>query len=157
MDPPERIRPRVTAAKVLVVGGGPAGLEAAMSLGKRGYEVILAEASSRLGGRAGREARLPGMASYIRVADYREAQLRGLRTVERTQGEVTAAEILDYDFDHVAVATGARWRADGVGRFHTQPITRHPGLPVLTPDDRGDTIPFLREVTELSPRGTGRR
>jgi dimethylamine/trimethylamine dehydrogenase len=106
-----------------------------MSLGKRGYEVILAEATNSLGGRVALEARLPGMASYIRVADYREAQLRRLRTVERTQGEVTAAEILDYDFDHVAVATGARWRADGVGRFHTQPIARDPALPVLTPDD----------------------
>src|SRR6185312_12422177 len=78
---PERFRHCTTAAKVLVVGGGPAGLEAAKCLG----------------GRVALEARLPGMASYIRVADYREAQLRRLRTVERTQGEVTAAEILDYD------------------------------------------------------------
>jgi dimethylamine/trimethylamine dehydrogenase len=132
---PERIRHRTKDAKVLVVGAGPAGLEAAMCLGQRGYEVILAETTSTLGGRVAREARLPGMASYIRVADYREGQLRRLRTVERTQGEVTAQEILNYDFHHVAVATGARWRADGVGRFHTQPIARDPGLPVLTPDD----------------------
>ena len=144
---PERFRHCTTAAKVLVVGGGPAGLEAAMCLGKRGYEVILAEASGTLGGRVALEARLPGMASYIRVADYREAQLRRLRTVERTQGEVTAAEILDYDFDHVAVATGARWRADGVGRFHTQPIARDPGLPVLTPDDlMAGTLPDAERV-----------
>jgi dimethylamine/trimethylamine dehydrogenase len=132
---PERMRPRTTEAKVLIVGGGAAGLEAAQSLGKRGYEVILAEACATLGGRVTREARLPGMASYIRVVDYREAQLRRLRTVERTQGEVSAQEILDYDFDHVAIATGARWRADGVGRHHTQPIPLDPALPVLTPDD----------------------
>jgi dimethylamine/trimethylamine dehydrogenase len=132
---PERMRPKTTDAKVLVVGGGPAGLEAAQSLGKRGYEVILAETSGTLGGRVAREARLPGMASYIRVVDYRVGQLRRLRTVERTQGAVTAEEILGYDFDHVAVATGARWRDDGVGRFHTQPLPRDPALPVLTPDD----------------------
>jgi dimethylamine/trimethylamine dehydrogenase len=132
---PERIRPRTSEAKVLVVGGGPSGLEAAQALGKRGYEVILAETSATLGGRAAREARLPGMASYIRVADYRIAQLRRLRNVERTQGEVTASEILDYDFGHVAVATGARWRADGVGRYHTQPIPLDDALPVLTPDE----------------------
>ncbi len=132
---PERIRHRTTDAKVLIVGGGPAGLEAATSVGKRGYEVILAEASGALGGRVAHEARLPGMASYIRVADYREAQLRRLRTVQRTQGEVSAEEILDYDFDHVAVATGARWRADGVGRHHTRPIPLDPALAVLTPDD----------------------
>jgi dimethylamine/trimethylamine dehydrogenase len=132
---PERIRPATSPAKVLVVGGGPAGLEAATCLGARGYEVILSEATNTLGGRAALEARLPGMASYVRVADYREAQLRRLRAVERTEGEVTAAEILDYDFDHVAVATGARWRADGVGRHHTQPIPLDRALPVLTPDD----------------------
>ncbi len=132
---PERIRPRTTEAKVLVVGGGPAGLEAAQSLGKRGYEVILADRSGRLGGRAAREARLPGMASYVRVADYRLAQLKTLRNVEQAESEVTPEEILDYDFTHVAVATGARWRDDGVGRFHTRPIARDPALPVLTPDD----------------------
>jgi dimethylamine/trimethylamine dehydrogenase len=130
---PERIRPAGRAAKVLVVGGGPAGLEAATALGKRGYEVILAEESSLLGGRAAREARLPGMASYIRVADYREAQLDRLRTVERAQSRVTADEILGYDFAHVAVATGAHWRGDGVGRHHTRPLAA--GSPVLTPDD----------------------
>jgi dimethylamine/trimethylamine dehydrogenase len=87
------------------------------------------------------------MASYIRVADYREAQLRRLRTVERTQGEVTADEILDYDFDHVAVATGARWRADGVGRHHTQPIPLDPALAVLTPDDlMAGTLPDAERV-----------
>jgi dimethylamine/trimethylamine dehydrogenase len=144
---PERIRPRTTAAKVLVLGGGPAGLEAATSLGQRGYDVILAEATHALGGRAAREARLPGMASYVRVVDYREAQLRRLRTVERTQGEVTAEEILDYDFNHVAVATGARWRADGVGRFHTQPIPLDPALPVFTPDQlMAGTLPGAGHV-----------
>ena len=48
---PERIRPQRSNDKVLVVGGGPAGLEAATMLGKRGYEVVLAEATRELGGR----------------------------------------------------------------------------------------------------------
>ncbi|MBV9167014.1 MAG: NAD(P)-binding protein [Solirubrobacterales bacterium] len=132
---PERIRPRTSEAKVLIVGAGPAGLEAAQALAKRGYEVILTEASATLGGRAAREARLPGLASYIRVVDYRVAQIRQLHMVERAQSSVTADEILDYDFEHVAVATGARWRADGVGRHHTRAIPLDPALPVFTPDD----------------------
>ena len=137
---PERVRPRTSDAKVLVVGAGPAGLEAAQALGKRGYDVILAEASRTLGGRVAREARLPGLATYIRVVDYRETQIRRLRNVERAQGAVTAEEILGYDFAHVAVATGARWRADGVGRQHTKPIPRDPALPVLIPDDLMDGV-----------------
>jgi dimethylamine/trimethylamine dehydrogenase len=48
---------------------------------------------------------------------------------------VTADEIVRYDFDHVAVATGARWRADGVGRAALHPLAIDSGIEVLTPDD----------------------
>jgi dimethylamine/trimethylamine dehydrogenase len=133
---PERVRPRATEAKVLVAGAGPAGLEAARVLGMRGYEVILAEASSQLGGRVRREARLPGMATYIRVLDYRQGQLQKLPKVEVAyDSELTAEEVLSYGFDHVAVATGATWRRDGTGRWHTAPIEIEPALEALTPDD----------------------
>ncbi|GIK76367.1 MAG: NADH:flavin oxidoreductase [Actinomycetes bacterium] len=132
---PERMRPRGTDAKVLVIGGGPAGLEAAQALGKRGYEVILVEADRELGGRVRREARLPGLSAWIRVVDYRVGQIERLANVDEARDEVTADEILAYDFDHVAIATGSRWRGDGVGRHHTRPIPLDSGLPVLTPDD----------------------
>jgi dimethylamine/trimethylamine dehydrogenase len=131
---PERMRPKTTDAKVLVVGAGPAGLEAAMSLGRRGYEVVLAEASSDLGGRVTREARLPGLAAWIRVVDYRKGQLDRLANVEVARGShLSAEEILAYGFGHVALATGARWRSDGVGRWHTRPLSLE-GMDVLTPD-----------------------
>ncbi len=134
---PERIHPKQSNAKVLVVGAGPAGLEAAMSLGQRGYEVVLAEGAPReLGGRVTLEARLPGLGSWIRVLDYRLAQLRRLRNVEIARGStVTGAEVLRYDFDHLAVATGARWRRDGVGRASLHPLEIADGLELLTPDD----------------------
>ncbi len=134
---PERIRPKQSKAKVLVVGAGPAGLEAAVSLGQRGYDVVLAEAAPReLGGRVMLEARLPGLAAWIRVLDYRLAQLRRLRNVEIARGsDLTSEEVLRYDFDHVAVATGARWRTDGVGRASLHPLPIADGLDVLTPDD----------------------
>jgi dimethylamine/trimethylamine dehydrogenase len=133
---PERVRPRATEAKVLVAGAGPAGLEAARVLGMRGYEVILAEATSQLGGRVAREARLPGMATYIRVLDYRRGQLEKLPNVEIAyDSELDADEVLSYGFDHVAVATGAQWRRDGTGRWHTAPIAIDPAVGALTPDD----------------------
>lgn len=134
---PERIRRKGSDARVLVVGGGPAGLEAAMSLGQRGYDVVLAEAEPReLGGRVRLEARLPGLATWIRVSDYRLARLRRLRNVEIARGStVTAEEVLRYDFDHVAIATGSRWRADGVGRASLHPLPIADGLEVLTPDE----------------------
>jgi dimethylamine/trimethylamine dehydrogenase len=133
---PERFRPARSAAKVLVAGAGPAGLEAAMALGKRGYEVVLAEATDRLGGRVAREARLPGLATWIRVVDDRRAQLAKLPGVELAFGSrLEADEILSYGFDHVALATGARWRRDGTARWHTRPIPIGDGAAVMTPDD----------------------
>ncbi len=133
---PERIRAKTTDATVLVVGAGPAGLEAAQALGKRGYDVVLAEATSELGGRVAREARLPGLSAWIRVLDYRKGQLEQLPNVELAFGsELTADEVLEYGFDHVAIATGARWRNDGVGRWHVRPIEIDPAMQVLTPDD----------------------
>ncbi|HST14840.1 MAG TPA: FAD-dependent oxidoreductase [Gaiellaceae bacterium] len=132
---PERFRPRGSESKVLVVGGGPAGMEAAMALGKRGYDVMLAEATRELGGRVLHEARLPGLAAWIRVVDYRRGQLGKLPNVEiALESEVTADEVREYGFDHVAVATGSRWRADGIGRQHTRPIPIDL-VDVLTPDD----------------------
>jgi len=53
------------------------------------------------------------------------------RSASVLRGETSAAD--DYGFDHVAVATGARWRIDGVGRFHTRPLALDGE--VLTPDD----------------------
>jgi len=133
---PERIRPKESDASVLVVGGGPAGLEAAMMLGRRGYPVVLAEAGEDVGGRVALEARLPGLAAWIRVIDYRRSQLARLSNVEVGVGSrLDAAEAASYGFDHIAVATGARWRGDGVGRWHTRPLDLGPAVQVLTPDD----------------------
>ena len=134
---PERYRPRHAEQRVLVVGAGPAGLEAAMSLGKRGYEAVLVEKSRVLGGRVAAEARLPGLAEWIRVVDYRLGQISRLDNVEHyLESDMTADEALSYGFDHIAAATGSAWRRDGVARWHTRPDTMPTGaLPVHTPDD----------------------
>lgn len=133
---PEKIRPKASDSTVLVVGAGPAGLEAARSLGNRGYAVSLAEATRTLGGRVARESKLPSLSAWIRVVDYREQQLAKLDNVEVfKQSEMTADDILENDFNRVVVATGAGWRTDGVGRWHTKPLEIADGAEVLSPDD----------------------
>ena len=69
---PERIAAFPRREKALVVGAGPAGLEAALSLGRRGLEVTLAERAPKLGGRLLHESALPGLATWIRVRDWRQ-------------------------------------------------------------------------------------
>jgi dimethylamine/trimethylamine dehydrogenase len=133
---PEFIRPRESDQRVLVVGAGPAGLEASRALGVRGYDVTLMEASRDLGGRVAREARLPGLAAWIRVLDYRAQALADMKNVEvYRQSPVTAEEVIEYGFGHVAVATGSTWRRDGVARWHTTPMDIDPAAEILTPDD----------------------
>ncbi len=132
---PETIAPRGSDAQVLVVGAGPAGLEAARALGARGYRVALAEASRVLGGRVVREAALPGMSEYIRVRDYRAGQIAKMANVEvYLESRLTAQDIRDFGADHVVIATGARWRRDLFNGNRYAPIADDE-TPVFTPDD----------------------
>lgn len=103
----------------LVVGGGPAGLEAARVLGVRGYKVTVAEASTNWGGRVRAESNLPGLWSWRRVTDWRLQQLQRMSNVEMyLDNPLTAHDIVNFDAQYVAIATGATWRDDGLGRSH---------------------------------------
>ncbi len=133
---PERIPARGSDASVLIVGGGPAGLEAAMALGKRGYNVTLTDARRQLGGRVTLESLLPGMAEYARVRDWRVGQIEKLSNVEvHLQSEVDEQQILDFGADRVVIATGATWRRDGIGRQLKAPVDGWDLQSVFTPDD----------------------
>ena len=133
---PEFIRPKETDKPVLIVGAGPAGLEAAQALGKRGYDVTLAEQSRELGGRVARECRLPGLAAWGRVRDYRAEQLNKLPNVTvYLESRLDAETVLEFGCPRVVIATGARWRRDGVGHHLASPVPTDDGAQVLTPDD----------------------
>jgi dimethylamine/trimethylamine dehydrogenase len=133
---PERIPLKGSNARILVVGGGPAGLEAAVSLGKRGYDVALAEARRVLGGRVTLESSLPGLGQWARVRDWRLNQIEKLKNVEvYLESMVDEDQIQEFAPDRVVVATGAKWRRDGIGRWHSSAIPGSESPSILTPDD----------------------
>ncbi len=137
---------------VLIVGAGPAGMEAALTAARRGYHVTLAEARGELGGRVTRESSLPGLTEWARVRDWRDYQLRQRNNVDiYLDSELAAADVLELGAQRILVATGARWRSDGTGRTHVRPIPGHeralsadaildgdaPAGPVVIYDDDG--------------------
>ena len=105
--------------------------------------MTLAEKGTALGGRVARECRLPGLAAWGRVRDYREQQLHQLPNVAvYFDSDLDAAAVLEFGVPRVVVATGARWRADGLGHHRAQPMPIAAGAQVLTPDDiMAGTVP----------------
>jgi dimethylamine/trimethylamine dehydrogenase len=133
---PERIAKKTRDASILIVGAGPAGLEAARALGQRGYAVTIADAAQEAGGRVAKECRLPGLAAWGRVRDWRLLQIGKMPNVELfLDSQMSLEQVLEFGADHVVVATGAAWRRDGVARYYVRPITISPDAEVLTPDD----------------------
>ncbi|WP_308161378.1 oxidoreductase [Dietzia psychralcaliphila] len=102
---------RATTPKdVYIVGGGPAGLEAARVAAGRGHRVTVFEASAELGGAVRVAARSPHRATILDVIDYLEIEMRRLKVDVNLGAEIgqdDLAELVDAA-DHVVVATGSR-------------------------------------------------
>ena len=132
---PEFIEPAGSKDKVLIVGGGPASLECALALAKRGYEIVVAEKGKELGGRLINESKLPGLSEWKRVSDHRIYML-GQKTNVNTYLEsgLTSADVLEYGFERVVIATGAVWRTDCVGISLHKPVAASDGVAIMGVD-----------------------
>jgi dimethylamine/trimethylamine dehydrogenase len=136
---PERVAPVADpSANVLVIGAGPAGLECALTLARRGVEhVHLVDAGARAGGHFDWVPKLPGLAEWSRVVHYRltmAEKLRNLTVIPKKR--MSADDVLEYGAQLVVVATGARWAGDGRSAVTRSPIIgADPELThILTPE-----------------------
>jgi NADPH-dependent 2,4-dienoyl-CoA reductase/sulfur reductase-like enzyme len=102
------IMPSHTPHKVVVIGGGPAGLEAARVARLRGHEVVLLEKSGELGGQALIAAKAPARGEFAGATQWLAQQCRKLGVHIRLHCEATVARVMSASPDVVIVATGAR-------------------------------------------------
>jgi 2,4-dienoyl-CoA reductase-like NADH-dependent reductase (Old Yellow Enzyme family) len=99
-------RAAVPGRKIVVVGGGPAGLEAARVSAERGHDVVLFEAASQLGGQVLLGACGQWRKDLIGIVDWRVAELARLGVEIRTNTLAAPADVVAQNPDAVVVATG---------------------------------------------------
>ena len=112
-----------TAKNILVVGGGPAGMEAARVAAKRGHNVVPAEAMPNLGGALDLASRAPTRQQFKDFLVWPQDEVYAEGVDVRLSTYVTEDDIAGFGADHVIVAAGAEPRLDGVQNSH-------PGEPI---------------------------
>lgn len=122
-----------TDTAILVVGAGPAGLETAMVLGKRGYEAVhLVDENPTMGGHLKWVPTMPGFSQWRRVVDWRETQINKLDNVQFVPStRLSADDVVNYGAEHVIFATGSTWAGDGLNGPGHGPI---PGADATLPN-----------------------
>lgn len=122
-------------SKVVVVGGGPAGLEAARVCAERGHDVVLFEREQHLGGQLRLWSTLPQRELLAEAISWYARQLDRLGVEVNTGAEVTADLVRDLTPDAVLLATGARYDKRGHTGYRNAPITGWDQDFVYTPED----------------------
>lgn len=122
-------------SKVVVVGAGPAGMEAARVTGLLGHQVVLFERSHEVGGQLALWGSLPEKELLLGSRDWYRRQLDEAQVDLRPSTTATAESVLAERPDAVIVATGARFVRDGWSGFMPEPIAGADHDFVYTPED----------------------
>ncbi|WP_227369710.1 FAD-dependent oxidoreductase [Halomonas sp. M20] len=145
----DRIGMAEHAKRVAVIGGGPAGMKAAVIAAARGHRVTLYEASTRLGGQANLAQLLPHRAEFGGIITNLQEELKRSEVDVLTQRTVTPEELLKEGYEQVLIATGAKPYTPPLERMGNLPVSQAvellnaknlPGGHVVVYDSQGDWI-----------------
>jgi len=121
--------------KVVIVGGGVAGMEAAMIAAQRGHSVTLLEKSDILGGHVNMHTKLPGLSDRAEIVRWLELQLSKEKVDIRLNTEGTVETVKSFSPEAVLVATGSNYSRTGISPDVMFPIPGHELDYVLTPEE----------------------
>ncbi|MFQ5761676.1 MAG: FAD-dependent oxidoreductase [Candidatus Bathyarchaeia archaeon] len=154
------LRPAAKKKRVLIVGAGPAGLEAAMVVAQRGHTVTVVDKQTRIGGSLNLAAMLPGRSEMDELTRWYEVQLKKLRINLQLGKELSAEDILKEKVDVVVLATGATSIRNGIQGFTVQPIPGSDSKSVAVVEDilsgavkAGKNVVILDEDGGIEPIG----
>jgi 2,4-dienoyl-CoA reductase-like NADH-dependent reductase (Old Yellow Enzyme family)/thioredoxin reductase len=140
--------------RLLVVGGGPAGMQLALTARERGHEVELWERTDALGGQVQLAARLPGQESFLDLVRYQAERLESLGVEIRLETEASTDSIVAANADVVAIATGAEPRRPRIPGIECDRICNMWQL--LRGDvDVGDNVAIVVQDDHVAPLALG--
>lgn len=135
--------------RVAVIGGGPAGMKAAVIAAGRGHQVTLYEASSRLGGQANLAQLLPHRAEFGGIITNLQEELKRSQVEVLMHQNVMPEKLIEAGYEQVLIATGARPYSPPLECMGSLPViqaidllntTTMPGGHVVVYDSKGDWV-----------------